>query len=209
MKVDDLGPFDYVLDVGGNVGEFAESCWRAWSPSVTIDSFEPIPGAANTNRKRSAGAWRVHELAVSSANGRAPLHVCQNQHSASTMQEPGTLRRERFKIHDVFRTIAVATCTLDDYLADVLHLELAGRVLLKIDVEGHELHALRGATRTLARVSVAIVEVNQEPDIFVGSPPPDAIDAELRHAGLYFVGVAGVQLDPAGEVVQFDGVWSR
>lgn len=205
MKVDDLGPFEHVLDVGGNVGEFAELCHVTW-PAATVDSFEPIPGAANTNRKRSRGRWQVHELACSSSSGRATLRVCQNQHSASTMMEPGTLRRERFGIHDVFRPVQVETRRLDEFRPLV---DDGGRTLLKIDVEGHELEVLRGALHVLELVHVAIVEVNQEPDIFVGAPPPDAIDAELRDAGLYFVGVAGVQLDPRGEVVQFDGVWSR
>lgn len=207
MIVDDLGPFEHVLDVGGNIGEFAELCRLTW-PDASIDSFEPIPGAANTNRKRAdrSGGWRVHEVAIGSTDGTATLRLCTNQHSASTMMEPGKLRRERFGIRDVFHPIEVEVARLDRFRGLI---DDGGRTLLKVDVEGFELEVLRGALHVLELVHVAIVEINQEPDIFVGAPSPDVVDAELRNVGLYFAGVAGVQLDPRGEVVQFDGVWSR
>lgn len=202
----ELGPFDSVLDVGGNVGEFAARARELW-PSARVTSFEPLPGAAAVNRERADGRWWVEEVAVSSSSGRAVLRFCTNQHSASTMQHPGSTRRERFGIRDRFESVEVRTETLDELTrgAGVM----TGRCLLKIDVEGHELEVLLGAGEVLELVHTVVVEVNQDPEIFLGSPAPAVVDDELRRHGLFFSGIAGVQLDPSAEVVQFDGVWSR
>lgn len=203
MTFDELGPFDTVLDVGGNVGEFAELARQAW-PDARVTSFEPVPPCARENRRRAAGRWWVEECALSADAGRATIRVCLNQPSASTMQEPGTTRLERFGIRDEFEELEVPVRTLDEF-ADVA----GGRCLVKIDVEGHELAVLDGGEELLRHVECVVVEVNQDPHVFEGAPPPAVVDDALRRHGLFFSGVFAVQLDPAGEVVQFDGVWRR
>lgn len=206
MLVDDLGPFDVVLDVGGNVGEFAEACKTAW-PEARVTSFEPVPKIARENEKRAQGRWWVETVGISDHAGRETMRFCVNQHSASTMQKPGTLRRDRFGITDRFKEIDVHVLPLDSYL----HLldDGGGRALVKIDVEGHEAHVIRGGRDVLSLADVVVCEVNQDPDIFLGAPAPGTIDFLLGKHGLMFFGVAAVQLDPQGRVVQFDGVWSR
>lgn len=204
MTFEDLGPFDEVLDVGGNVGEFAELCRQTW-PAARVTSFEPLPEAVKANRRRANGRWWVEEVAVSAAAGVATLHFCTNQHSVSTLQEPGALRAERFGIRDRFVDMRVRTDTLDH----LVHWPLAGRTLLKVDVEGHELAVFAGADRVLSEVAMVVCEVNQSPKIFVGAPAPSTVDELLRRHGLFFAGVIGVQHDPQGCVVQFDGVWLR
>jgi FkbM family methyltransferase len=199
----DFGPFESVFDVGGNVGDFSAWCSRVW-PAARIVSFEPLPAISRENELRADGAWRVERVAVSSRTGSASIQHCLNQHSASTMQTPGPLRMQRFGITDRFETLIVPTRRLDEYLSDV-----RGRLLVKVDVEGHELEVIAGAAQVLRQAVCVVCEVNQEPTIFRGAPPPDVIDSELRSFGLYFAGVVGVQMDPAGRPVQFDGVWRR
>lgn len=203
MRVDDLGPFDSVLDVGGNVGEFAELCRVTW-PACTVTSFEPLLHVADANKRRANGRWWVEPVAISDRGGEATLRYCRNQHSASTMMQPGGLRRREFGIVDRFEELVVPTRPLDDYLG-----LLAGRTLLKVDVEGHEAQVLAGGENVLRGVEVVLLEVNQATDIFVGSPPVQWLDEELRRHGLFFAGVLATQLTPRGELVQFDGVWAR
>lgn len=203
MTLEELGPFDEVLDVGGNIGLFAERCRDAW-PDARITSFEPLPGAVHVHRDRARNRWWVEQVAVSSQRGEATLHFCTNQHTASSLHTAGVVRRERFGLRDTFQDITVRTETLDRLIATTLR----PRTLLKVDVEGHELEVLRGAERTLDQVTVCVVEVNQG-DVFQGAPAPVQVDGELRRHGLSFTGVIGVVVDGAGDVVQFDGVWSR
>lgn len=202
MRLDELGPFGCVLDVGGNVGDFAEQARELW-PDASVTSFEPIAELADLNRERARGRWWVEQVAVSAEHGSAMLHVCRNQHSASTMQEPGSVRRERFRIADRFEDRIVRTVPLDDYLRHV-----RGRLLVKVDVEGHEAMVLAGAGAVLDLAAVVIVECNQA-DVFQGAPTPAELDWIMRGAALTFAGVLGSLADPSGELVQFDGVWMR
>lgn len=198
-------PFDLVLDVGGNVGSFAEQAVERW-PAARVVSFEPVPALADVNAAAGLGRWEVEYIAVSDRISTHPLYVCENQHTASTMQEPGTARRREFGIVDSFAPIRVETMPLDAYL---WLLEGRERVLVKVDVEGHEGAVLAGAGSVLGLASCVIVEVQQDASIFIDSPSPAEVDAELRRHGLAFHGLADALQAPSGRVMQFDGVWSR
>jgi FkbM family methyltransferase len=199
-----LGPFDVVLDVGGNVGEWAGLARTLW-PDSRLTSFEPVPFLAETNRTRAGGRWWVEPVALSTREGAAELRVCLNQHSASTMQQPGTLRRQAFGIVDRWDTIEVQCRPLDHYLRELP----AGRLLVKVDVEGHEGAVLAGGPKVLDLADVVIVECQQSGEIFEGAATPAAVDELLGFSGLRFAGVLASLADPAGAVVQFDGIWVR
>ena len=198
-----LGPFDSVLDVGGNVGEFASRCYELW-PRAMISSFEPISHLARLQRERAHGRWLVEEVAISSREGQATIHVCVNQHTASTMQMPGTVRSKRLGIADTFVDEIVPMRRLDQYRE-----RTRGRLLVKIDVEGHEAAVLAGAPKTLGGADAVIVECQQDPDVFQGSPSPGTVDELLRMHGLSFAGVLDSFSDPEGRLIQFDGLWTR
>lgn len=199
-------PFDLVFDVGGNVGDFAEAAALAW-PDAKVLSFEPLPQAAHASRQRSQGRWSVYELGISEYPDEVNLWWCVNQHSASTMQAPGTARREHFKIEDRHEVVRVHVDPLDRYLTFI---EGRQRVLVKVDVEGHEMHVLRGARQVLSLATTVICEVQQDASIFLGSPSPHAVDAELRRHGLEFAGLADAfGTSPPPRVLQFDGIWTR
>lgn len=198
-------PFDLVLDVGGNIGDFAEAAANAW-PDAKVVSFEPIPGAAEASRVRSRGRWEVITVGLSEYPDTLTLWFCTNQHPASTMQAPGTARKLHFDIDDVHEPVQVEVRRLDSYLPLLADHR---RVLLKVDVEGHEGHVLRGGRRLMDSVTTAIVEVQQDSSIFLGSPSPWMVDRELRRSGLEFAGLADVFLAPSGQVLQFDGIWTR
>lgn len=198
-------PFDLVLDVGGNIGLFAEYAIERW-PDARVISFEPVPQLASMNVQRAQGRWVVWPLAVSDRRGFATLYACRNQGEASTMMEPGTTRQREFGIIDSWQPISVSTCVLDDYLQEFGACE---RGLVKIDVEGHELNALRGARDVLTLATTAIVECQQDRDIFIDAPSPAEIDEELRRNGLAFAGILSTTVGSSGRVLQFDGVWSR
>jgi len=205
MMVDELGEFDSVLDVGGNVGEFAELCKLTW-PAAAITSFEPVPRLARENDRRAQGRWMVQRVAAGADNGRATIRHCLNQHSASTLLPSGPVRREMFGIRDEWEELPVQVRRLDDYIGWV-----KGRCLLKVDVEGFELEVLAGAQQVLELVDVVLLEVNQAP-VFIGQPTFRELDDELEAHGLRFEQVLGVQMGAgvhALAIVQFDGAWTR
>lgn len=199
------GPFQTVLDIGGNVGDFAELAVQTW-PQAAVFSFEPLPHIADANRRRSIGRWQTVERAVSDHPGQATINYCRNQHSASTMRRPGTVRHDDFGIVDRYEQVDVLTLTLDGWAHGRT---LAKPVLVKIDVEGHELNVLVAALATLAQADTVVCEVQNDPAVFADSAKVSSVAATLRHAGFDLAGVLDVLRAPDGRIVQFDGVWRR
>lgn len=126
---------EITLDIGANYGIYA---WHAtrWSKSVVL--FEPQPDIACFLRSAFGGRVRVEEVALSHAAGEAVMRVpvdrmlngCATVEAENTLQSVGT------------REVRVPLRTLDNY-------GFAPVGFVKIDVEGHELAVLRGASRLL------------------------------------------------------------
>lgn len=206
-RLRNLGPFRLVFDVGGNVGGFAWACSQLW-PAATIVSFEPVEHLAEQNQRNANGAWYTEQVAISNGRGEAELRYCVNQHSASSLHRVGPVRRQ-LGIRDEFETMTVQTRRLDDFLATYPAPEELP-VLVKFDVEGHELAAIGGAPDSLAFADAVVVECQNSPEVFEGAATPTDVDRALRRSGLEFAGVLDVfQHDHSGEVFQFDGLWTR
>jgi FkbM family methyltransferase len=130
---------DTVVDVGANVGAMTIAAAARLDRSGTIFSFEPHPAlfkdlAENVRRSSSRfGGVRFvpKQEALSDANGVAFLSEPDGFSSNRGLALLGGSGKAGHE---------VATRRLDDYAS-----ELGNVALLKIDVEGHEESALRGA----------------------------------------------------------------
>lgn len=149
-----------VLDVGANDGQTIAEYRRALGDDVTIHSFEPTPEIFERLSQRSATDPKVHvhNLAVSDSNGTATFHVTSLSQLSSLL--PLAADDAAYASGaKVVRRISVPTVTLDSFCEE-RGLDRVG--ILKMDVQGAELLALRGATRMLsqARVDIVFLEVS-------------------------------------------------
>ncbi len=180
------GPSDLALDVGANVGYFTSLlAVRA----ARVIAFEPHPKHVERLRRAIAG-WpqrpRV-ELwpdAVSDRCGAATLSVphdfAGNEGTASlSLNTPAAT------------AITVRTVTLDEALGD-----RTGGVL-KLDIEGHELAALRGAQEALSTGRIRDIVFEDHATM------PTTVSRYLAEYGYTIFGIAeralGVDLVPAEE----------
>lgn len=140
-----------VLDVGANVGDWTAALLDA-APDATVHSFEPSLTAFGALTRRFADDERVHAVraAAGDENGSARLWA----------DAPGSVlaslsKRRLDHIGVAFdRSEEVPLLTLDSWCSEHgIH-----PVLLKLDVEGHELAALQGATEILRSVRVVQFE---------------------------------------------------
>lgn len=198
------GPFDSILDVGGNSGDFAETARLTW-PNAWLTSFEPLPDLCELQQLRAGNRWQVEEVAISDRRGMAVLNYCANQSAASSLLPFGPVRREHFGIEDRLQPLQVRTALLDDYLDEAVQ----GALLVKIDVEGHERQVLLGGGRVLEAAETVVIEVQNDPGCFLGAGRPYALDSLLRKRGLYFAGLADCFLSPSGRALQFDAIYQR
>ncbi|GEM_PF-1682819 len=141
-----------VLDVGANSGQFAAAIFDRW-PKARVHSFEPQKelvtrirefGEINGFQDRHTVNWS----AVGGTNGELEFYQNANPISASLLKEKAERRRVR-------RVVRVPVTTLDDYAQK----HGIGRVdILKLDVEGVEMEALRAATNVLKNTRVFFIE---------------------------------------------------
>jgi FkbM family methyltransferase len=139
-----LGAGDTYVDVGANLGVHSLRASRAVGGSGRVYAFEPNPRTRLRLRLHAAMNDArnivIVELALSDHEGEGSLRSgdCYNS---------GMFTLERHGLPE--NSVAVRICRGDS----VLHsLSMSGRVLVKIDVEGHELSVLRGMRRWLAAV---------------------------------------------------------
>jgi FkbM family methyltransferase len=195
-----------VIDVGAHRGEFA-SAIRAVFPAADVYSFEPIPECHDALRRRFANDARVRtfNVAVGAAAGTVAFHRSSFTKSSSVLAMDDAHKRA-FPWSAGETTIDVEMRTLDDVLAGV---ELAPKVLLKLDVQGYEDRVLAGAARLLARTDYVTAEVSFRA-LYRDQPLFDQIYAQLGAAGFRYHGNLDQLTSPEdGRVLQADAFFVR
>ena len=198
--------FDVVLDVGANTGQFAQVA-RYVFPRARIFSFEPLPECVEdiSRRMRGDAAFRVFASAVGSEDGTVTMHQSASSPSSSilSMTEEHT---SAFPWSEGGTDLEVAIHRLDHYLPEI---ELQGRVLLKIDVQGFAMEVLRGATETLPLVDTVFIEASFV-QLYAGEASFDDVYTFMKEAGFEFVGLLDQLEHPASRrSLQGDAIFRR
>ncbi|MBI3886120.1 MAG: FkbM family methyltransferase [Opitutae bacterium] len=146
-------PFRAVVDSGANIGQTALT-FAALLPDAKIFAYEP--GAA-------ARAWLTESVAASGLGAIQvePAGLGATAGSARLASEDNDERHGSWNKVNTERGEPIAVATMDDEMA---RLGLDQIDFWKLDMEGYEIHALRGAARALAahRVRALYVEVGGE-----------------------------------------------
>ncbi len=147
-------PLREAVDVGANRGIYSILLERLVGPQRLV-LFEPVPDL-HRHLLRLFPAARVFDTALSNASGPGELRipvVAEVPRPARATLEPGVSDSTQYI------RIPVQQRSLDDYVADG---SLSDVGFLKIDVEGHELSVLEGATKLLSTFQPNIVvEIEQ------------------------------------------------
>ena len=129
---------DRVIDIAGNWGIYAYTLSGLGS---RLAVFEPNPQCFRALSSWASGKRNVeiYAVALSSQHGQGLLHIpvdaTGQEHDASASLES---RRD-----EVARCVEVEITTLESF-------GFQDAKFIKIDVEGHELDVLKGATKTIA-----------------------------------------------------------
>ncbi len=187
-----------VIDAGANIGQFARAAIETF-PAADVLSFEPLPDVAARLRANLADCPRVKtiESAVGSTDGT--LRFFRNAYDLASSALPSASETDHTE------EVEVAVGRLDTLLrAETLR----APVLLKMDLQGYELEALRGASETLARVDHVLLETAFTSN-YVGEATFDELYILLREAGFRFRQPVDVLTDKEGEIVQMDALFER
>lgn len=200
-----------VLDVGANIGQYASSL-REHGYEGQIVSFEPVPEYHAKLLERSAPdpRWHVIPAALGTYDGEIQMRV-QGQ-TSSALTTSSNYGVENFKslakhANDELTTVKVNR--LDSILGGILDSigvdSGATRIYLKLDTQGFDLEAFRGAGTYLDSI-VAMQSELAVIKIYEGMPGmADALN-EYQKAGFQISGIFPVTVHKGGRVVEFDGI---
>jgi len=153
---------DVLLDVGANLGQFAEEV-RSVGFRRRIISFEALPDVHAQLARRAIGDahWTVAPcMALGSERSVVEMNVAGNVASSSLLPMHRT-HVEAAPESAYVRTQTVQVTRLDEICAGLL--PAAGSVYLKIDTQGYEREVLLGATGIMDRVVVLQLELSLVP----------------------------------------------
>lgn len=185
--------FDFaaVVDGGANVGQFARAAAETW-PAAYIVSFEPLPDVATRFREALGDRARLVEAALGPEAGTTSFHRTPYSLSSSILK-PATGASSDVEVHVV---------RLDDALADT---PLGRPMLLKLDLQGYELEALRGGRATLARADAVLLETAFVQG-YEGEPIFRDVLSFMEEAGFRFAAPIDV-LEIDGRITQMDALF--
>ena len=193
-----------VLDIGGNIGQFALEL-RHNGYTGRIVTFEPV--AAHVKKLEEVSAndakWDIRHLAIGDEDGSTTIHVADTMSSILKKSADGD---------DTVSFNSNSQETVPVARLDTLWPELVPaqeRVFLKMDVQGFELHVLRGAVASLARVAGVESEMSLTA-IYEGQASYDDIYGFLKTSGFSMrqVWSHGVN-EKTGRMADCDGIFER
>jgi FkbM family methyltransferase len=165
------------VDAGANIGIYSKFLSRCVGPRGIVHSFEPSPD--NFSRLRGALAHfpnvRVNQLGLGDTTEESLLHISDDLNVDHRTYPTGEKLR---------RTVSIQSIALDDYFKPNERVDL-----IKMDIQGYELHALRGAKRVLMdNLNVKLLLEFWPHGLRKAGTPPEAMLAFLRdlHFTVFF-----------------------
>src|SRR5213594_2462203 len=155
-----LFPGAVVVDVGANIGIYSQFLSSCVGPTGLVHSFEPSP---DNFRRLSAAARglrnvRLTQAVVGERSGECKLYVSDKLNVDHRAYKADA---------DSRRAVPADMVALDDYFKPGQRVDLS-----KMDIQGYELHALRGAQRVLLE--------NQDIDLLLEFWPVGLAQAGVR-----------------------------
>jgi FkbM family methyltransferase len=194
---------DLVIDGGASDGTWAARL-RNEGFSGRIVSIEPHASSfAELERRAASDAlWDCRRVALGSEPGTIELHVAGIRQASSTL--PMSARQAELEPRSAYVGAERVECArLDDVVGT------GGRNFLKLDLQGAELEALRGAPQTLDAAQAVEVELSMT-TLYEGQALMPDVLAYLYDAGFELIGLETSYRDRLnGDLLQSNGLLRR
>lgn len=150
-----------IFDVGANVG-FVAFQFQKRFPKAEIFAFEPNPSVFDQLKENYKGESKIHpyQLGVADQSGFLDFNINANTGTSSFLAADEYHKTHQAKHLKEKRSTQVIT--VDEFCQNegIQHVDI-----LKLDIEGYELNALKGAIELLSKQAIDIIytEVNLVP----------------------------------------------
>ena len=187
------GRVSTVWDVGAHIGQYGDRL-RTYGYRGQIVSVEPALAAFHhlSARSKRGSRWTTVMVAVSDSAGECVLNLSANGQSSSLL----AIKDEHVRANPISRYIG--TQTVRTTTLDLLQQELQAPTpfYLKLDLQGSELPALRGAPSVVRDTIACEVELSLT-QMYTGAEPWGEIVEHLAALGFDICDVERVFFDPS------------
>ncbi len=196
---------NFIVDIGANRGQFSLIV-RKLFPDACIHSFEPLDNPARIFKTvfDADDDTHFHHYAIGPERNQTTMHISQSDDSSSLLPI-SRLQNEIFPGTSEIDTTVVDVASLDCFLSVD---EINSPALLKLDVQGFELDALRGCERLLSSFDLIYCECSFV-ELYLGQKMASDIIEWLYNRGFILKGVYNTSYDNQGNSIQADFMFSR
>lgn len=194
-----------VVDIGANRGQFSLISRKEF-PQAMIFAFEPLAEPADKFRQVFKNDLRVKliQCAIGTENGQSLIHVSRQDDSSSLLPIterqselfPGTQEKE-------IREINIYPLHVVLKQEEIIH-----PALLKIDVQGYELQALKGSESLLSCFHYIYVECSFY-ELYQGQALAYQVIDYLQDRGYILSGIYNLCYDSSGIAIQGDFLFTN
>ena len=198
-------PNPMIVDGGAHTGNTTKEFLKKFE-SPEIFAFEAIPelSVKLSNRFSGTQGVTVFQKAIGAENRKVKFNILKHTSSSSIL----TPTEETFKLHGgesmkTEKILDVDMVRLDSILPAGKNIDI-----LKLDLQGYELEALKGAIGILDKVKIIISEVEFIP-LYNGQPLFSDLDIFLRNKGFRLFNFYHLYTFPNGQMDAGDALFIR
>ena len=191
-----------IIDGGANVGLMTELFLRQYRSPV-IHAFEPIPELVDVLNKKFSGTGNVtvHGVAIGAEARPVSFNVLNYLGSSSVFNPSGINKGYHGEMMDIKQVVEVPQVRLEEVMRGSREVDL-----LKLDLQGYELEALKGCGSLLERIRIITTEI-EFVSLYDGQPLFGDIDVFLRAHGFRLLNLYELYTHPDGQLTAGDAVY--
>ena len=195
-----------VIDGEAHLGDMVES-FGALLPRAEFHCFEPDPTLGQALENKFAGNPRVRvvQAALGDVPGKAKFNINVSRPTNSLLPSSESLQPDLKQLCQLVEQVEVEVITIDEYC----RMNSIERVdVIKLDLQGYDYLALKGAAATLDKARVVLVEVLFE-EIYKGCHCfPDILNL-MSPQGFKLHTLCGLHYGEADELLWADAIFVK
>lgn len=195
-----------VIDGGAHCGDMVEKLSKLL-PKAEFHCFEPDPMLIKLIEQKTVGNSRVHlvQSALGDVFGKAIFNINVSRPTNSLLQPSETLTSDLEQLCKLVEQIEVEVITIDEYCqANAIE-----RVdVIKLDCQGYDYRALKGATTALKKAKIVLVEVLFKECYQGGHLFPDILSLMLNN-GFELYTLCGIHYGHIDELLWADAIFVK